>query len=180
MKNPMELPNKKYESDEMAQQKELVEFVKKNNISADEFSEAYLIALGSPPEASPEKPLREQVYALAKMIDDFMAKGFAADKIGSLIRTKKDYESSSLNYDAMVDKMPISDKERKVLKNIVERKRQGLLTVLDGPTEIALAEINIPEDIIEGEYSNNDLAAMLIPRLHLYENQKIKITFAEA
>lgn len=179
MKNTIELPGKRYEGAEIKQQAELVDFIRENKVDSQEFSDAYLIALGSSPEINPNHPLREEVYALAKMLDDFMSKGFTMDKVGELIKTKRDYESSCETYASMVDIMQISDKEKKLLKSIVNNKRQGVLTIFDVQSGKEIDEINIPEDILK-KYSKNDLAAILISSLSDYKNKKIEITFLGA
>ncbi|MFH0969080.1 MAG: hypothetical protein V1804_01085 [Patescibacteria group bacterium] len=179
MKNPLESPIERNENPQLIQMKELVDFSKKNNISSEELNAAYEMALDSlTEEADIENPVRKEVVALAKKMDDFMRNGLPANRIAELIGTKRTYELSEETYYAMVDNMQINEKGKKVLRSIVDKKRAGTLTIIDPQTLEELNEVVVSKDITSS-YSQNDIAAILLIHLAKFRDKKIEIVFSE-
>lgn len=160
--------------------RELINFIKNSKISGAELEIAFSVAMGDSPKADPGKPLREEVYALAKMLDEFTAKGLPIAEAMALIETQKNYEMAGETYNDMVDNaLRISDKEKRVLKSIVDEKRFGILTIIDSRTGRMLEQVNTSGAAPKGEFTKNNLASFLIWSLSRYKNQELKITFEE-
>ncbi|MBI4779085.1 hypothetical protein HY797_01370 [Candidatus Falkowbacteria bacterium] len=104
MKNTIELPGKRYEGAEIKQQAELVDFIRENKVDSQEFSDAYLIALGSSPEINPNHPLRLTIFDVqsGKEIDeinipeDIFKKYSKNDLAAILISSLSDYKNKKI------------------------------------------------------------------------------------
>jgi len=180
MRKTIDIPGEIYSDLEREQQDEIVGFVKENKLSGQEFHDAYLIALGLPPDTDAKEQKREEVFTLAKMLDDFMSKGFSANKIVSLLNLKKDFDKSDEIFFNMVDsEMEISDREKGALKSIVENKRQGSLTIEDIEAG-KLYELKLSPSNTKEEYTENYIAAVLIRHLNEFKGKKIRIFFIES
>ena len=168
----------KYESDEVMLM-EIIEFVKKNNITSQELMAAYEISLGIHQEViNTENPTREEVYVLAQKIDKQTKNGLPLNKIAWLIGTKIEYEQAVINYVAMVNSTSLTDNEKRVLNSIVEKERKGTLTILDAKSEKEIREIPIPPKEFK-EFEKNQTALYLMYNLSKYTKQNIKIMFTE-
>jgi len=110
------------------QEKELMDFSRKNKISGDELELAYKLAMGV---AEEKERAREEVIALAKKMEEFMKNGLAINRIVEMIGSKREYEAACDNYYNLVSTMPISEREKEVLVSIVKKKRAGKLTITD-------------------------------------------------
>lgn len=175
MKNPMEQPGQKNEDPQEAQEDEIIDFAKVYKLSSEELFAAYQIALGFPPEEIEGKqPLREEVYTLAKKMDELMKNGLAVNRISSIIDSKKIYEAPVQSYFSFVDTMAVTDEEKDILKYIVEKKKSGILSItfeqLDDVMEVSVSK---------GARSKEDLAFELLNVLISCKGQEIKINFTE-
>ena len=184
MKNQFEPPAGGSSSLEKEQINDLISFCEYHNFSSDELFTAYRIAIGTFPEDEKKGAqiwhTRKEVFLLAKKMLDYMEKGLAVNKITVLITTQKNLESAPDLYYKMVDAMQVTDKEKKVLRSIVERKRSGTLTVLDFKTkdELSKLEVNITPDIENYDNLPNHLAIKLLEHLSEFKDKKIEIIFS--
>jgi hypothetical protein len=158
----------------------IILYSKNHNVASDELSVAYKIALGfKPEEAAKEQKISEEVYALAKDLDNLMHDGLPANRIVELIKSKSDYEYAGDNYHFLVDAMQTGEKEKRLLHSIVDRKRVGTITIMDPKNFNEFAKIEIPKEYEDDKFSSNDLASMLIKTLEKYRDKKVGISFSE-
>lgn len=180
MENPSKALGIEKHDPQAKQVDELVSFSRENNLSGNELDFAYQIALGvvSPEDIQSENP-REEVFALARKMDEFMQDGLAVNKITKIINTKKEFDDSVKTYYDLVDSMKIGEKERTVLKSIVDNKRSGTLMIVKPKTMEEIEGIKISEEIKDEKYTKNYIAIMLISHLLQYKDKEIGITFSE-
>ncbi|MDA3815339.1 MAG: hypothetical protein PF549_03155, partial [Patescibacteria group bacterium] len=159
---------------------EVVSFAKENNLSGDELDFAYQMALGvvSPEDIQSKNP-SEKVFALAKKMDEFMQDGLAVNKIIKIIETKKEFEGAVNTYYDLVDIMKVGEKEKKVLRSIMDNQRSGTLMIVEPKTMREIDGIKIPEELKDEKYAKNSLAVILVSRLAQYKDKEIGITFSE-
>ena len=178
MESPYEHPLVKAEGREREQIDDIISFVKERGMTGAELGVAYEIAMGIPPEPKEgEGPARSDVYELAKKLDDHMKNGLAVNRIQELIQTKADYESTPHTYDALIDTLHITDKEKNVLRSIVERKRSGTLMILDPKTRGELGRIDVSFNESSG-FEQNDVAGKLIVLLAQWRDTPVEILFS--
>lgn len=165
------------ERDPQAMQiKELFDFSVKHKFDSKEMTKAYEMALKLEENGS-QKPVREEVKILSEKMKKFIDDGLALNRIVELINQKVDYESAPEKYYEMVDKMPINDKGKKVLKSILERKRVGSLAIFEEGKK--LCEVDVSDRVLSGECSQNDLAVELLYILDRFKDKKVEIMFSE-
>jgi hypothetical protein len=180
MKNLIEKMPTGNNNQEDEQLKEVIAYVKDNGITSEEMLIAHKLALGfKPEEATKEKEIRKEVSVLAKSMDDLMREGMPVDYFVRLIKTKTDYESMCDNYNALVNAMQIGEKEKMLLHSIVDKKRIGIVSIVNAKNFDIIDEIEIPKEYGGDEYSPNDFAGKLINFLGAYKDQNIGISFSE-
>ena len=163
---------------EKEQMKDIRYFAVKHAVTSAELFVAYQIALGiSPGEVETKQPIRAEVFTLAEKMDKYMGSGLPVNRITELIVSKENYELAPNLYYKMVEIMQVTDKEKGVLRSVLEKRRSGKLIIVDPKTQTELAEINIPSDIGTEKYTQNYLAAQLISHLLEFKDRKIEIMF---
>jgi hypothetical protein len=160
--------------------KKVTEFSKANNITSDELFFAYQIALGVPPnELETDVPLREEVFQLAQMIGTFTKDGYPLNRISDLVEGKMLYEHAQEDFEAMVDGMKLSAGEKKLLKKMVNKEREGNLFIYDKSTGKEIVHFSITEASKQEDYTTNDFALELMDVLDKArlsaKNQEIEV-----
>ena len=176
MENPFKLHSIEPQESEVEPLVDIIEFIKKHDLTSGEITVAYEIALGIDQEIDPENPIREEVYVLARKIDQHTVDGLTLNRIQELITTKEDYELAIEKYFSMVDSMLLTDNEKRTLKSIIEKERKGILTIVDTKTQKEITEIVIPPENLQ-ELNKNLIALYLIGNLNNYIGRNIEIIF---
>lgn len=146
-------------------------------LSGDEIETAYLVAQGIYEEKVGGENPRAEVFELAKMMDESMTAGFPVNRVIDLIKDQRRFEDAPNSFYELVNNLNTSDKEKTILRSIVENKRSGNLTVFDGNTNQLLYDAVI-------KFSNksanekNILAARLLKVFSGARDNKISLYFA--
>lgn len=82
------------------------------------------------------------------------------------------------SFSAFVDTLLISEKGKKVLKSIVEKKRSGTLTVTDEETGIS-ADVTLPKETKVRVVSRDSQASALVQAFSQLAKRKLSISFSE-
>lgn len=136
--------------------KEIVDFCKTHNITSSEMSSAYEISLGS--QNSDENiNTREEVFQLAKIIDDKSKEGLPLNNITSLIKGKLEYENYPEKFEIFLGISDFTEKEKKLLRGIVNKEKEGLLEIKTESGDV-LAEFSITQYTKNKKFSSSDLA----------------------
>ena len=156
----------------------IVSYAKNYKLTSQELVDAYQLALGM--SASTDKP-RAEVVEMASILDQAMSEGLPVNKITELIGTKGVAEQLPDKFFRMVDDMPISHAERSVLKSILDKRKPGLLSVVDSKTNQTLGEVAVPAEINNQNYPREMIAAELMNfLLRFAQAENIGIQFEEA
>lgn len=110
-------------------------------------------------------------------MDKYMKSGLPVNRITELIVSKENYELAPDLYYKMIEIMQVTDKEKKILRSIVEKRRSGKLAILDPKTKTELGEISVPSDVGSEKYPQNYLAAQLISHLLKFKDREVEIIF---
>ncbi|KKW42568.1 MAG: hypothetical protein UY92_C0006G0129 [Candidatus Magasanikbacteria bacterium GW2011_GWA2_56_11] len=114
---------------------QIIDYCGENKITSEELTHAYYSSLDPDKKYLAEElgslpNPRQEVLALTQMIDDLTKReGLPLDYIQELIAGLSGYEKTAQNYYRLVDSLPLSANEKRVLKSIVAEERKGTLTV---------------------------------------------------
>lgn len=149
-------------------------FIDENNYTADQMRDAYyrLNEVNDETEATPE------VTAILNRMRKMVGNDFPLNRFAELIGRRQNYEDAVPKYHKFVDELEISDKEKEVLRSIVDRERNGQVICFVEGRIVGEIKINIKN--FNKEYvalslvgSINELLAR-VPR-----GKKYEITFSE-
>ena len=143
---------------------EIIAFCKKNDISSTELMISYQIALGVPTVELLEegKPLREEIFIVAKMIDKCIKEGYPINRIVDMIEGRSEHEDAPKNFEIMVDTLDISSNEKRLLKAVMNKEREGTLFIYNKDNEKKIVHFSITEAAQKKDYTQNDLAYELM------------------
>ncbi|MDP3957722.1 MAG: hypothetical protein Q8Q10_04445 [bacterium] len=174
----MEKP--KLEDPQDAQQKKIKDFSKANRLTSDQMFAAYELALGvNEPNEEMRARIPASVKELANLIAGEMANGLALNRIAALVGSKREHEGAYDKYLSVVTTLNISEKEKQILRSIVEKKRSGILTISESASGKDIAWITLPEEVSNTDFPVNDLASILLQKLPEFQGKKISISFSE-
>lgn len=180
MTNPNELPNTEREDTQQKQLAEIAAFADKHGITSHEMFIAYELGVGVPLERETKRePIREEVYSLARMIDERVCNGLALNRVAEIIGKAQEYESAVTRFDSLVEVLHVGEIEKSLLRSIVENMRSGTLTITDARTRTVLCELEIPEDVTDGECLQSDVALKIGNILVNVKDRDIEVDFSE-
>jgi hypothetical protein len=108
-------------------------FIKEHRCTADQMREAYYRLLGIS-ENKTEIPNVGLIYTeMQRMVDN----RFPLNRFASLIESRQDFEDAVPMYHNFVEGLDISDNEKKVLRSIIDREREGEIVCLVGNQIVA-------------------------------------------
>ena len=132
----------------------LVAFVSSEKMSGDDLRTAYLLSLDvSADEVGYE--VNPKIEELAEKIKMSFDNGLPLNNVVDIIFSREEYESSIDKYNELVNKLNLTDKEKKILVSIVEKKREGVLSILVNKSSTKIDEVEIKNAT---SFSNEDLA----------------------
>jgi hypothetical protein len=161
------------------QTQEIIEAVREGNFNSAEFRIAYQMSLGlSEDETSYPDKVDDKVRGLSAKLADMSKDGLPLTSIAGILKEIEERESVPDTYFALVDALAISDREKKLLYSIVEKKRNGTLFVSDKKTLGEVARLKISE-FPKDNYSACQAISELTAFLYLFKLAKIEISFIE-
>jgi|GEM_PF-1935218 len=168
-----ELPKSVFNNQEEEQKmlREIIDFARTHDITGDEINMAYLISF----EILPEKPVREVVYSLGKLIDEKIKTGLSSTKMKEVIESAFNYEDAPKNFTALVKNLHITEVEKALLISIVDKKRVGELEIRDSDSDEVIVNIQVPQNTVHA--SQEHLALEMIDAFENIKTKSIKITF---
>lgn len=114
-------------------------FVLDHKYTAGQMREAYYRLVGVEEEGEPGT----EVAAILSKMREMEEKNVPLNRFASLVETKQNYEDAVPAYYDYVETLKISDKEKGVLRSIVDRERNGeVICMIDGET-IAGFNVNV-------------------------------------
>ena len=124
---------------------------------------AYQIALGVPTSElqEDEQPFREEIFTVAKMIDKCTSGGCPLNKISDMIEGWADYEEMPKYFEAIVDALDVSNNEKKLLKAVMKKEREGTLFIYKKGSSSEIVHFSVTETSQKEDNTPNDLAAEL-------------------
>ncbi|MFA7244629.1 MAG: hypothetical protein WC070_00435 [Candidatus Magasanikbacteria bacterium] len=125
-------------------------FAEKNDLNSKQLETAYLLSLGTPEDdADIQQNLSDEVRELAKLMSKASLEGVPLNEIGDFIAQSKNLEGGKEYFKTWVSGLDISDKEKKLITSIIEKRRVGTLTFVDRNTGEELFDFRIPEEAVE-------------------------------
>lgn len=151
----------------------IINFIAAKKINGNELRSAYELAMNIAENKEGEQPPREEIYQLAKLIQEKINSGTAINKFAELIVEKEAYDNSPETCKRLINNLQISKKEKVVLRSIIDNSRTGTLTIR---VEVANLEHKEDFDIVsekgKGEEARKEIAANLIKILDQYKGLK--------
>jgi len=136
---------------EQGQIVEISRYCNQHSLTHEEFEVAYFVALGSPltdmDTVLEEK--RDVVRKLSEMMKDFFAKGLPLNKVAELMYFKRQVAEASERFIQMVDVLDVTQREKMLLKNIVQQRRSGTLTVRQKGSNTPIVIVDLTK-LLEG------------------------------
>ena len=117
-------------------QEKLADYVTSEQITADEFREAYYLFSGVTDEHSSEK-----VQATAKLMSEMSDEQVPLNRFVKVITGLEEWEVLPAQFSNYIDSLPIEDKEKRMIKSIPKQGRLGDLTIFVGGKTIATHKI---------------------------------------
>jgi len=112
--NRMELQFKKYADD--------------GGYTSEQIQVAYMRALRSADEIAEDKTeVSEMVANMGERMKQMIAAGFPLNRFATMIDARERIETRVPRYYQLVDGLAITDKEKEMLKSLVERERTGMV-----------------------------------------------------
>jgi hypothetical protein len=134
--------------------KEFTDFIKANEFTSAQMDEAYLRMLGAS-ESDSQDP---DIEKIAMKMEEMSQNGFPTTKMTEIIGIKRTYENAVPTYHEFIDCLEISDKEKRVLLSIVDRKRSGEIECYVDNEVISSFKINtvdVPVELVAFEVSKS-------------------------
>lgn len=181
MAESYEALRQKQAEEEEKPMRELLTFCKEHTISSDDLMVAYQIALGIPVSEAQEgeQPIREELFTLAQMIDTYTSDGYPLNKIADMIEGRAEYEEMPKHFEAVVDGLDVSDNEKKLLKAVMKKEREGTLFIYKKGQDSEIVNFSITEATQKEDYTSNDFASELMMvlkgALHIAGDEGIEI-----
>ena len=138
--------------------KKIVDFCRENNITSSELYVAYQMALGIFDSENKEPQIREEVRRLAKIIDKYTQDGCPANKVVELIEERREYENMPQNFENMINNIGLTEKEIKLLIKIMNKEKEGTLSVYTKGGTHELEELSVTELSQKKDYQASDFA----------------------
>jgi len=120
-----------------------VRFIDARGFSADQIREAYYRLCGIS-ETGNDDPAIEEIRERMQTMTD---KKFSLNRFASLIGVKQEYEDAKLSCFNFINALPVSDNEKEMLHSIVERRRDGELSIVVDGRRAATVAIHIRENL---------------------------------
>lgn len=172
----MESENGRYEqkSDDDRMVEELVNFIEEHSYSKEEIQEAYFRVCGV---VDPEKD-NERITALHNEMERMTKNRFPLNRFARVVDTYTDIEDNGGRFIEFVQGLPLTEKEKRVLLSIVEKKRNGTLALLSQKDGATLQVWKIDFD------TNKNVVAMAIQgevaaAFEKFKDVPLNITFSE-
>lgn len=115
------------------------DFIKENNYTADQMREAYYRLVGVEEEGEPTS----EVAAILGKMQEMVAKDFPLNRFAKLIEARQIYEDPLPVYNNYIESLKISEKEKGVLRSIVDRERNGEVVCLSKTDGNTIGEFKI-------------------------------------
>lgn len=153
---------------------EFADFVVSRDYTAEQITKAYHLFLAGDSAAGASEEVRNIYHEMRRLEKE----GFTPNRFARFIEVKQDYEDSPATYSQYVDSLEISDREKSILRSIVEQFRSGTIQCMTEDGDVISIEVNT-----EGMTKEN-LSADLRKTLKKFVNQQPKgqkygFTFSE-
>jgi hypothetical protein len=176
METPIESINQP-ESVKSKMEKDVVSFIRQESLTSQETFKAYQLALGLELNEVGESILREEVFQLARLLEDYINKGAPLNTVAEIIESRGKFERLEEIYHEAVNRLMVTDGEKKTLHSIVKDVRPGELMVLDAKSKEELADMKIPSYLEPNDQNRRLLAASLLDMLEKLQGVKIEVMF---
>lgn len=103
-------------------------FLDENEYSADQIREAYLRLVG----VSEESEVSPEVDIILGRMSEMVENKFPLNRFAEIIEDKQNFEDAPILFFQYVDSLKISDKEKDVLRSVVDGRRSGEVNCLVG------------------------------------------------
>ena len=148
--------------------KSLSEFMTAKGLSGADLRAAYLLALGlSPSDIGVE--ITGDIEELSGEIKAKFDDGLALNKVAELIFSIEKYENSVTEYFSLLDKIILTEKEKQILRSIVDKQRNGRLAICVSKSNLKIEELEFSEN---EQKTKQDLAIFLMSVLSKYKGLK--------
>ncbi len=177
MKNFNEIEKRK--TPEQEKLEDITDYVRENKISGTELRIAHEIALGiSPEESGRTEEIRQEVRDLGDKIEEHTKNGLPINLVAEFMLKVEEYDLADQSYFNLVDDLPITDKEKKILYSVVTDKRVGIITFWDRHANSVVASIEIPQEAEREEVLPKDIAMDLIKIIQRLKGyKKLEVEF---
>ncbi len=105
--------------------KKLFDYIEAESITADELRDAYYLFCGVTTEHSSTR-----VHATANLMSEMSNEHYPINRFVSMISNLEEWEDAPLRLISYIDNLPITEKEKAMLKSIPEKARAGELHLL--------------------------------------------------
>jgi hypothetical protein len=133
----------------------ILDFLTTRGMKGSDLREAYLLALEINDD---EHEASQDVKDLSDKLKGLFSQGLALNRVTDLITFQEKFENSTIEYSDLVEKLLLTEREKKVLTSIVEQQRSGTLSVFINKLGV-VDELNINK---EGSASKEELASNLL------------------
>ena len=147
-------------------------FCKDNELLSFEISMAYEISIGAPYEK--QAPIRECVFKLAKMFDEYMKNGFPIASVGEVVATFLALEDAENVFSAFVESLKTSESEKRTLLSIVREVRGGVVGMKDVATG---TDIRMSTEEWSEGFTSKEMAHVLYIYFKDFENLEVEVEF---
>ncbi len=106
--------------------KELEVMVRSRGFSGEDFRQAYIISLGVRPESEVDPKVEELAEELRGLSEENV---LPLTRLSELMISLEEEELMIRDYMDLVDNLSLTDKEKEVLKSVVEEERNGILHI---------------------------------------------------
>lgn len=117
---------KKIENPDDFELEKFKNFLDENEYSADQIREAYIRLVG----VSEEGVSSPEVEIILGRMNEMVENKFPLNRFAEIIENKQNFEDATILFSRYVDSLKISDKEKDVLRSIVEGRRSGEVNCL--------------------------------------------------
>lgn len=153
--------------------KDFIDFIDDGNFKAAQIREAYYQLCG----ISEDKNQDNDVEKILEKMNEISKDNFPLNRFAEIIASKEKYENSVPEYYQYIDSLKIYDKEKKVLKSIVEQERLGEVSCLVDGNVIAEFKIEKGDDV---KSLANEMIFYIDKMIrHVPEGKKYNFSFIE-
>lgn len=155
----------------------IVAFIMEHSMQYQEMFNAYQLALGFQKEEVVGQ-ITESVLSLAALMKEFLDAKYPVNTLVEIINEKNLFDNGEKEFEDLVEKLLISEREKVLLHSIVSKRRAGTLEVniLEPETTI---KINTKRIVHEEGAAQNSIAYLLYVALKEFEGSKLEISFDE-